>query len=119
MEAHQSLGSSIRLSRCREMQVEIENREGEPNAVALAVLLTDSTAPGKPTLYLGQQVLKTTLPDHVGVKGAPSFETIRFEIPTHARIRSFDEINVVVVPDVGPALVGPKIAIQQFQLFPR
>jgi len=119
MEAHQNLGSAIRLSRCREIEVEIENRESEATAVALAVLLADSTAPGKPKLYLGQQVLKTTLPDHFAVLGSPNVETLRFEIPSPAKIRKFDEITVMLLPDAGPALVGPKIAVRQFQLFPR
>ena len=119
MEAHQRLSGSIRLARCREMQVEIENREDEPRAVALAILLTDSTVAGKPTLHLGQQVLKTTLPDHERLKGSPSFETLRFAIPAHAKMRKFDEITVMLLPDIGPALVGPRIAIQQFQFLPR
>jgi hypothetical protein len=119
MEAHQRLGGAIRLARCRAMQVEIENREDEPRAVALAVLLTDSTVPGKPAVYLGQQVLKTTLPDHDRLKGSPSFETLRFAVPAHAEIRKFDEITVMLLPDIGPALVGPRIAIQQFQFLPR
>lgn len=119
MEAHQHLGGAIRLTRCREMQVEVENREDEPSAVVLAVLLTDSTLPGKPTLHLGQQVLKTTLPDQGKLKGSPSFETLRFAVPAHAKVRKFDEITVMLLRDMGPALVGPKIAIQQFQFLPR
>lgn len=119
MEAHQNLGSAIRLSRCREIEVEIENRESEATAVALAVLLADSTSPGKPKLYLGQQVLKTTLPDHFAVLGSPNVENLRFEIPSQAKIRKFDEITVILLPDGGPALVGPKIAVRQFLLSPR
>jgi hypothetical protein len=119
MEAHQKLGGAVRLSRCREIQVEIESREDQPKAVALALLLADSTSAGNQTLYLGQQVLKSTLPDRVGGKGSSSFETLRFEIPELAKIRKFDEITVMLLPDVGPAITGPKIAVQQFQLFPR
>ena len=101
------------------MQIEIENHEDQPSAVTLAVLLTDSALPGKPTLHLEQQVLKATLPDRDRPKGTPSFETLRFEIPAHAKIRKFDEITVILLRDIGPALVGPKIAIQQFQFLPR
>ena len=119
MEAHQRLGGAIRLARCREMQVEIENREVEPRAVALAVLLTDSTDPGKTTLHLGQQVLKTTLPDYDRLRGMSSFETLRFAIPARASIRKFDEITVMLLPNSGHALVGPRIAIEQFQFLPR
>ena len=119
MEAHQRLGGAIRLARCREMQVEIENREVEPRAVALAVLLTDSTILDRPMLSLGKQVLKTTLPDHDRLQNSSTFETLRFAIPAHAKIRKFDEITIMLLPDIGPAIVGPKIAIEQFQFLPR
>ena len=59
------------------------------------------------------------MPDHDGLKGSPSFEMLRFAIPEHAKIRKFDEITVTLVPDIGPSLVGPRIAIQQFQFLPR
>jgi hypothetical protein len=47
------------------------------------------------------------------------FETLRFSVPAGARIGKFDEITVMLVPDIEHALVAPKIAIQQFQLLPR
>jgi hypothetical protein len=119
IEAHQSLGTPIRLTRCREMQVEIANRDNEPGVVALAILLTDSTAPGKPSLYVGQQPLETTQPGRFFIKSSPAYESLRFAIPARASIRKFDEITVMLLPDIEHALVGPRIAIQQFQLFPR
>jgi hypothetical protein len=87
--------------------------------MALALLVADSTRAGRPTLYLGHQVLKSTLPDRAPARGSSSFETLRFETPTRGRISKFDEITVMLLPDVGSAIVGPKIAVQQFQLLPR
>jgi hypothetical protein len=49
----------------------------------------------------------------------PVFETLRFSIPADAKMRSFNEITVMMLPDVEHALVAPKIALRQFQLLPR
>ena len=55
MDAHQPLGASIPVARCREIEVEFENRDNRPGSIAMAVLLSDSSVPGKSDLYLGQQ----------------------------------------------------------------
>ncbi len=120
IEAHQTLSTPIPLARCREIDVEIRNRDNEPGAIALAVLLKDSSAPRKSSsLYLGQRPIESTQPDRFAVKTSPVYETLRFEVPTHADIRKFDEITVMVLPDPERSFVGPKIAIEQFQIDPR
>ncbi len=119
MDAHQALGAAIPIARCREIQVEIENRDNRTGVIALGVLLTDAASTKKPTLYLGQQPIVSTEPEHFSFKSAPVVETLRFSVPTGVKIRRFDEITVTMLPDVEHALVGPKIAIKQFQLFPR
>jgi hypothetical protein len=119
IEAHQTLSQPIGLARCRELEVDVANRDNRPGAITLAVLVADSTAPGKPTLYLGQQPLATTEPRAFLVKNSPVYESLRFAIPPQAKLRKFDEITVLLLPDIEHALVGPKIAIQQFQLYPR
>ena len=72
-----------------------------------------------PTLLLGEQSIASTKPEHFSYKSEPVFETLRFSVPATAKIRRFDEITVMMLPDVEHALVGPKIAIKQFQLLPR
>ena len=119
MEAHQTLGAAIRIARCREVQVEIENRDNRIGVIVLAVLLTDAASPKNPTLYLGQQSIVSTEPEHFSYKSGSVFETLRFSIPASAKMRRFDEITVMMLPGIEHALVGPKIAIKQFQLFPR
>ena len=119
MEAHQDLGAAIHLACCREIQVTLENNDNTPGAIALGVLLTDSTSLGKPTLYLGQQPVLSAEPSHFSFKSSPAIEVLRFAIPNHARIQAFDEITVIVYPDTERARTGAKIAISQFELLPR
>lgn len=119
MEAHQTLGTSIPLARCREIQVGILNRDNRRGIINLAILLTDSSSPGKPQLYLGQQPVASSLPANFAVKLTPAGETLRFSIPSPSRIRKFDEITVMFFPDASNYDVGPKVAIDQFQLIPR
>ena len=119
MEAHQNLAASIRLSRCRGIEVDIQNRNNHPGAIALAVFLGDSSALGKPTLYLGQQPVISSEPGHFPGRSFPDDEKLRFAIPERATIRKFDEITVLFLPDAQEFEVGPKIAIQDFNLLPR
>ena len=118
MAAHQDLDNSIHLSCCREIQVIIQNSDNKPGAIALAVLLTDSTSPGKPTIYLGQQPILSTQPGHFSIKHSPIAEMLRFSVPSSTKTDRFDGITVVFLPDVEHSQIGPKIAIQQFELLP-
>ncbi len=119
MDAHQKLPASIRIARCREIQVEIENLDNRAGMIALGMLLTDGESSATRTLYLGQQPIVSTDPAHFYVKTTPAYETLRFSVPSDAPIRKFNEITVMFLPDIEHMFVAPKIAIQQFELFPR
>jgi len=119
MEAHQRLIGPIRISRCREIDVEIQNRDNLRGALSLGVMLGDSTLPNKPTLFLGRKEIESSMPGFFSYKAAPLFETLRFAIPATASIRKFDEITVMLLPEIEHAMIGPKIAISQFELQPR
>jgi hypothetical protein len=118
MEAHQNLGVEIPLARCGEIQVGVENGNNGAS-VAMAIILRDSAGPGKPELYLGQQTIVGTEPAQFASKAAPVEEILHFTVPHNARIRHFDEITVMFFTDPGHARVAPKIAVEQFELFPR
>jgi hypothetical protein len=118
MDAHQTLGSSIPLNRCREIQVDILNHDNRPGAINLAVLLSESTSPAN-QLYLGQQLVLSSLPGSFTQKSSPVSETLKFSIPAPAKIRKFDEITVMFLPDEANYDTGSKVAIEQFQLIPR
>jgi hypothetical protein len=119
MEAHQSLGTPIPLARCGEIEVTILNGDNHPGTVSLGVLLTDTSAPGAPQVYLGQQPLLSTQPAEFRVKTEPVPESLRFSVQAQAKIRKFDQITVLFFPDTANYTLGPKLAIQQFQLSPR
>jgi hypothetical protein len=108
MQAHQYLRSPIRIARCRELRVDVENRETEPGSVAIAVWLKNSTAPGAPAVYLGEQPITTA-----------GSEDIIFAVPAASKVRSFDEISVMMLPEAGHQRVGPRVAIRQFEFVPR
>jgi hypothetical protein len=119
MEAHQTLTGSISTARCGNVQVDIENRDNKAGVIAMAVLLTDTASPNKPALYLGQQPIASTEPEHFSFKTIPTSEALYFAIPENKKRQKFNEITVMLLSDVEHALVAPKIAIHQFQLFPR
>jgi hypothetical protein len=119
IEAHQRLSSPIPVARCYAMDVEIRNRDNVAGAIALAVLLRDTTQPRKEPLYLGERPIESMQPGQFVVKTKPVGETLRFAIPERRDFRKFDEITVMLLPDIEHALLGPKIAIEQFRLYPR
>jgi len=117
MEAHQRLVGPVRLARCGEVDVEIENRDAMSGDVSLGVMLGDSESPNKATLYLGEKQLEGR--QVALLRPPPLFETLRFAVPPRAALRRFDEITVSLLTDPEHAMVAPKIAIQQFELLPR
>ena len=119
MVAHQHLIAAIPIARCREIEVEIDNRDNKAGAISLALLLTDGTSSRSRTFYVGQQPILSTEPGHFYFKPSPVTETLRFYVPENAKLRSFNEMTVQILPDVEHEFVAPKIAIVQFQIIPR
>lgn len=120
MDAHQNLSAPVHLARCSEVQIEIQNRDHASGPLAVALLLTDSSAPrGTPAIYLGRQAVLSSEPGQQASGSSPAKETLRFSLPTRAAIRQFDEITVMFFPDLGTFRTAPRIAIDQFTLIPR
>jgi hypothetical protein len=119
MTARQSLATPIRTRRCREIEVEIEDRDNVPGPISLALLLTDEGSTQKKTLYLGQQPIMSADPGQFSFKTEPAVETLHFPVPMDPAMRQFSTITVLVLPDIQHRFVAPKIAIRQFQIFPR
>ena len=57
--------------------------------------------------------------EHFAIKTSPVSEVLRFAVPESAKIRKFDEINVMFFPDGANFGKGPKMAIGEFELEPR
>lgn len=120
MDAHQNLSAPVRVARCGEIQIELEDSGNASGPVAMAVLLGDSSAPPHtPAIYLGRQPVLSSEPGQPASNSAPARETLRFFLPTHATIRQFDQITVMFFPELGAFRTAPRIAIDQFILIPR
>jgi hypothetical protein len=119
MEAHESLSQAIRVTRCSEIEVGIENMDNRPGAISLALLLTNRLSGKGETLYLGEQPLVSAQPGRFSIKTEPVFETLRFAVPANSKVRDFSQITMMVMPDVEHRYIAPKIAIQEISLFPR
>jgi len=117
MKAHQGLGAMVRLTRCREIDVDIENRDDKPGAFDMEMLLTSTNLGHETRLSLGLQTIDALGP--IAGRGAAALETLRFAVPAHAAMRGFNGVTVVLMPDQMHAKVGPRIAIQQFEFIPR
>lgn len=119
MEAHQDLGNSIDLACCRDVEVAVQNGDNRAGAIQLGLLLTDTTLPGKPSQYLGVQTVISSLPQHFSLKNSPAAETLRFPVPEQTKIRRFNAITVIYMPDSQRSVIGAKVAIEHFALIPR
>src|SRR6266702_261820 len=119
MEAHQKLGVPIDLSTCGEIDVDLTNADTRIGEIDLALLLTDSTAPGRPGQLLHGLPIASSELDPIPANRAPVKETLRFTIPHPATVRRFDEITVAfrLAPRHGRA--GAKISIDSFELMPK
>jgi hypothetical protein len=122
MQAHQKLAAPIRLSTLREMDVTVLNRDNARGLLSIGVLLTDSAAPGRPALNplnLGTQPLISSQPDHFQVKTVSVPETLHFAVPSQGRMKRFDGITILILPDESRMERGARVAIDHFDLVPR
>jgi hypothetical protein len=118
MEAHQNLGSSINLDCCREIDVTITNADNRPGRISIGMVLTDSSSPDKPSLYLEEKPMVSSEAPHFSMNRTSTEEKLRFQI-VKGKLQAFDEITVVILPAKERSLGGVKVAIQQFTLIPR
>jgi hypothetical protein len=118
MEAHQRLGSSIKLDCCNEIDVTITNADNRPGRIAVGMVLTNSTSPNKPSQYLGEKPIVSSEAPYFSMNRPAPVEKLRFQI-AKGKLQAFDEITVVILPAKERSLGGAKIAIQQFTLIPR
>ncbi len=118
MDADQRLAGTVRVARCRAIEIDVENNDNRAGTIKLALMLTDGSSAHPRTLSLGEQPMLSTLTGNFSVKAAPVMETLRFALPRDAFLRKFDEIRVLVLPDEAHSFVAPKIAVNQFKLLP-
>lgn len=119
MEARQNLGTLVDLNCCSHIRVAIQNADNRPGKIALGVILTNTTLPGKPSLYLGQSPVVSSHAIQFSIDRPPVSEVLDFRIPNNSKIRQFNEITVLFRPASERSMAGAKIAIEEFSLVPR
>ncbi|MHB1938306.1 MAG: hypothetical protein ACYCOR_17230 [Acidobacteriaceae bacterium] len=119
MEARQNLGVFVDTSCCSQIRVAIQNADNRPGRIALGVILSNTTLPGKPGVFLGRVPVASSHAVQFTVNRPPVSEVLDFRVPANATIRQFNEITVVFLPARERALGGARVSIQQFVLIPR
>ncbi|HEX8812707.1 MAG TPA: hypothetical protein VF742_12020, partial [Terracidiphilus sp.] len=119
MQAHQKLAAPIRLSTVREMDVTVLNRDNDRGLLTIGAVLTDSASSTKPALNLGTQPLVSSQPDRFEIKPVSLPETLRFAVPPQSRLKRFDTITILILPDESRMETGSRVAIDHFELVPR
>jgi hypothetical protein len=119
MQAHQNLLTSVPVAQCRQIDVQIENRDNLAGRVSLALLLTNDNSVHGRTIYVGQQPIASTDPEHFTLKTEPAVETLHFVVPVSSPGQKFTGITVMLLPDVEHKFIAPRIALEQFEILPR
>jgi hypothetical protein len=132
MEAHQYLGSSVKMDCCRALRMEILNADTRPGVFYMEVVLRNTQTKASTlklsgaNLYreseirssLGSVLVASSARPEIGDNHRPVEETLSFPFPAHSQMKRFDEITVIFRPSQERSLVGAQTAIRQFVLVP-
>jgi hypothetical protein len=118
MEAHQMLFPSIAGDCCHAIRVELLNGDYRPGVIEIELLLSNTSAKGRPAISLGSIPIPSSELQHIPLDRPPVPESLRFQIPPAARGSRFDEITVVLKAASERNRASSKIAIQNFVLLP-
>jgi hypothetical protein len=113
MEAHQHLGTTVTLTCCRAIQVELTNADPFGAETLLELILWDTTQRGKPSLSLGMLPVESR-----PTLGVPTPAAITFPLPASPRIQSFDAVSVRFHRPQFRRTRSVRIALESFVLLP-
>jgi hypothetical protein len=119
MEAHQTLSRPIDLDCCSEIDVALTNADTRSGEIAIALLLTDSTAAANPQLFVGESPIPSSQLDLIPQDRVPVKETLHFTLPANPTLQRFNQITVVFLPSQERARNAAKVSIDSFELIPR
>jgi len=118
MEAHQILTSSINLSCCKALKLNMVNADNHAGRITVEILLRDTAAKPISVVSLGRIVIPSSKTQSISFERPPTYEAMTFHFPSRAHRANFNEITVIVTPDWDRALAGSKVSIQNFVLLP-
>ena len=111
MQARQSIGRPIDMRCCRSIEVVVRGGDREPEAVAIELILLNSSAAQNNSQTLGAETLASA---PSGGKSA----SFRFAMPQHAAIRSFDGLLVWFHLEPPRSRRSATVSIERFDLIP-
>ena len=118
MTARHNFGSTIDVSCCDRIQLEIRNADGYPNTVSLGLTLVNTLLSDKPSQYLGKALVRSMPRLTSNNQIVPARETLVFFIPKDTALKSFDEVAVSFGRDWRRRNQSVKVAIDRFVLIP-
>jgi hypothetical protein len=119
MEAHQKLMRPINLSACGEIDVAITNADTRAGEIDLALVLADSSLPGRPRQVLAAKPVLSSMMDPMPRDRKPVNEVLRFTVPQAEHLRRFDDLTVEFLLAARHSRMGAKVSVESFELVPR
>jgi hypothetical protein len=119
MEAHQKLMRPINLSACGEIDVTITNADTRAGEIDLALVLADSSLPGRPRQVLAAKPVLSSMMDPMPRDRKPVNEVLRFTVPQAEHLRRFDDLTVEFLLAARHSRMGAKVSVESFELVPR
>jgi hypothetical protein len=119
MEAHQKISRPIDLAACGEIDVAVTNADTKPGEIDLALVLSDSTAKGRPRQWVKSVPVLSSLTDPMPKDRRPVKEVLRFAVPAGAHLKRFDDLTLEFLLAPRHARTGAKVSVESFELIPR
>jgi hypothetical protein len=116
MTAHQALDTPIDMESCRELDLAVINADKSPGEIDVGVLLTDTAT--KRSQYLGKRPIPSSMAPEFSIHRGPVQEKLRFHV-LHGELSRFDDITVLINPEMDRSLAGARVAVKEFELIPK
>ena len=114
MQAHQNFGRPIELKCCSAIELAIKSAD---EFTTLGLILTNTTLPGSPWLFLGQREVNSKPGRQTAGPASPREMVVSFDVPPNPAIREFDEATIVFNQSFARA--SAKVEIERFIFVPR
>lgn len=119
MEAHQKLATPLTLDCCRAIDVTVQSA-AQGGAAAMQLILSDNRSPEEAQLLLSLLPINGTgNAPAANASGGRLQQTLRFTLPAHSSLRSFNELIVRLQTTAARQQEGARTQIEQFALVPR
>lgn len=100
MQARQNFGRLIDTDCCSKIQVALSSSDPNSGTIALELILTNTSVPGRPSRSLGRIMIGPAIDLASALLGVPSRGVLTFDMPRRGdlrgfELREFDEVTIV------------------------